>query len=77
MARALANEPELILADEPTGNLDGDSAAVVIELLESLRASYGCTLFVATHDMKLAGRAERVVSLADGRATEHIQVPRI
>jgi putative ABC transport system ATP-binding protein len=77
MARALANEPELILADEPTGNLDGDSAAVVIGLLEELRASYKCTLFIATHDMSLAGRAEHVVSLADGGATERAQVPRV
>ena len=50
MARALANDPRLILADEPTGNLDAGSATTVLELLEELRTVHGCTLFVATHD---------------------------
>jgi putative ABC transport system ATP-binding protein len=70
MARALANDPELILADEPTGNLDGENARVVIELLEELRVTHGCTLVLATHDTALAGRADRLISLVDGRAVE-------
>lgn len=70
MARALANDPELILADEPTGNLDGVTATTVVELLEELRATQGCTLLIATHDRALAGRAERLISLVDGRAVE-------
>ena len=73
MARALANDPELILADEPTGNLDGESAATVIALLEELRSAYGCTLMVATHDMRLAGRADRVLTLTDGRPVETVR----
>lgn len=70
MARALANHPQLILADEPTGNLDGLNAAKVIELLEDLRASVGCTLIVATHDMRLAGRADRTLSISEGSISE-------
>ncbi|MGH2554246.1 MAG: ATP-binding cassette domain-containing protein, partial [Actinomycetota bacterium] len=59
MARALANHPRLLLADEPTGNLDEESAAGVIELLESLRERTGCTLIVVTHNRTLADRARR------------------
>jgi putative ABC transport system ATP-binding protein len=70
MARAIANDPELILADEPTGNLDGANARNVIELLEELRATQGCTLVVATHDTALAARADRLISLVEGSAVE-------
>ncbi len=70
MARAIANDPELILADEPTGNLDGANARNVIELLEELRATHGCTLVVATHDTALAARADRLISLVEGSAVE-------
>jgi putative ABC transport system ATP-binding protein len=59
MARALANRPRLILADEPTGNLDEQSAAGVIDVLESLRERTGCTLIVVTHNHTLADRASR------------------
>jgi putative ABC transport system ATP-binding protein len=70
MARAIANDPELILADEPTGNLDGANARNVIELLEELRATHGCTLVVGTHDTALAARADRLISLVEGSAVE-------
>jgi putative ABC transport system ATP-binding protein len=70
MARAVANEPRLILADEPTGNLDGETAKKVVELLEELRRDRGATLVVATHDRALASRAGRVVALSEGRAVE-------
>ncbi len=70
MARAIANGPELILADEPTGNLDGANAENVIDLLEELRATNGCTLVVATHDTALAARADRLISLVEGSAVE-------
>jgi ABC-type lipoprotein export system ATPase subunit len=75
MARAVANEPRVILADEPTGNLDGETAKKVVELLEELRRDRGATLVVATHDPALASRAERIVALSDGRAVD--AVPRI
>ncbi len=67
IARALANRPQVVLADEPTGNLDDDSATMVIELLESLPGEHGCTLVVVTHNRALARRAERLLVLRDGR----------
>jgi putative ABC transport system ATP-binding protein len=66
IARALANRPQLVLADEPTGNLDEDSALRVLELLERLRAERGCTLVVVTHNLELAERALRRVRLSRG-----------
>jgi predicted ABC-type transport system involved in lysophospholipase L1 biosynthesis ATPase subunit len=67
IARALANRPRLVLADEPTGNLDEDSAVRVLELLERLRAERGCTLIVVTHNPELAERADRWLRLSRGR----------
>ena len=67
VARALANEPRLLLADEPTGNLDGESAARVLDLLTEVRARTGCTLLVVTHDPNVAARADRVLGVRDGR----------
>ena len=66
IARCLINNPEVIFADEPTGNLDTKTGAEVLELLLSLRAERGTTLLIATHDPAVAGRAERVVNLVDG-----------
>jgi len=67
IARALVNRPRLLLADEPTGNLDDDASAVVIELLEEVRRAHGCTLVVVTHNRALAGRAEQRLRISDGR----------
>ena len=67
IARALINEPDLILADEPTGNLDSHTGEEIIELLCSLRAEKQTTLIIATHDAKVAARAPRVIELEDGR----------
>ena len=66
IARALMNEPELILADEPTGNLDSHTGNEIIDLLASLRAEKNTTLIVATHDTSVAARAPRTVHLVDG-----------
>jgi ABC-type lipoprotein export system ATPase subunit len=66
IARALINEPQLILADEPTGNLDSHTGEGIIELLLSLREEKNTTLVVATHDEKVAARAPRVIRLVDG-----------
>ncbi|MGD0082984.1 MAG: ABC transporter ATP-binding protein [Acidimicrobiales bacterium] len=66
IARALANEPRLILADEPTGNLDDESSVIVGDLLDSVRQAEGCTLVVVTHHHALADRADRRLALADG-----------
>lgn len=66
IARALAHRPRLVLADEPTGNLDEDSSLRIMELLERMRAERGCTLVVVTHNRDLAARADRVVRLSRG-----------
>ncbi|HEX5222484.1 MAG TPA: ABC transporter ATP-binding protein [Verrucomicrobiae bacterium] len=66
IARALMNEPELILADEPTGNLDSHTGSEIIDLLASLRAEKNTTLIVATHDTSVAARAPKSVHLIDG-----------
>jgi len=67
IARALINRPELILADEPTGNLDSHTGGEIIDLLFALHAERDSTLLIATHDSKIAGRARRVLELVDGR----------
>jgi ABC-type lipoprotein export system ATPase subunit len=66
IARALINEPELLLADEPTGNLDSHTGGEIMELLQSLRAEKQTTLVIATHDAKVAATAPRVIHLVDG-----------
>ena len=66
IARALINEPELILADEPTGNLDSRTGEEIIDLLCAIRAERNATLLIATHDARVAARAPRVVELVDG-----------
>jgi ABC-type lipoprotein export system ATPase subunit len=66
IARALINEPELILADEPTGNLDSHTGGEIIDLLCSLRTERNTTLIIATHDASVAARAPKVVQLVDG-----------
>lgn len=67
MARALANKPSILFADEPTGNLDGKSGREVMMLLRKLSHDLGITLILVTHDMAVAEQAERVIELCDGR----------
>jgi len=67
LARAFVIEPKLLLADEPTGNLDGATGRKVIDLMFDLRAQYGTTLMLITHDRALAGRCDRIIHLADGQ----------
>ncbi len=69
IARALANHPPLLLADEPTGNLDSESGARVLETLQTIRQQEGTTVVIVTHDPKLAPRADRVLTLVDGEIT--------
>ncbi len=66
IARALINEPRLILADEPTGNLDSHTGAEIVDLLVSLRSEKQTTLVIATHDAQVAARAPRIIELVDG-----------
>jgi putative ABC transport system ATP-binding protein len=72
IARAMANRPRLLLADEPTGNLDDESAQMVVELLEDLRARHGCTLVVVTHDHILAARAGHRFHLDGGTLADPV-----
>jgi putative ABC transport system ATP-binding protein len=67
IARALANDPKLLLADEPTGNLDTASGNVVLDLFDRLHRERGLTLVVITHDGRVAARAERTILLRDGQ----------
>jgi lipoprotein-releasing system ATP-binding protein len=69
-ARALVTKPKLLLADEPTGDLDNQTAEALFSLLESLHASYGLTSILVTHNMPLARRCDRVLRLAHGRVEE-------
>jgi putative ABC transport system ATP-binding protein len=70
IARALANSPPILLADEPTGNLDTVTGRHVIDLLAEIHRARGTTLVLVTHDAELAARAESRVSLRDGRIVE-------
>jgi putative ABC transport system ATP-binding protein len=67
LARALAQRPELLLCDEPTGHLDSDTAERVLDLIEALHAEFAFALAIATHDTDVAARLRRSVELHDGR----------
>lgn len=66
IARALLNKPKLLLADEPTGNLDSVNGAAIIDLFEKIRREFGTTIVVVTHDAAIAARADREITLKDG-----------
>lgn len=68
IARALINQPRLILADEPTGNLDSHNATQIVELLRSLQQNHGTTLILATHDTTISTTADTTIHISDGRA---------
>jgi lipoprotein-releasing system ATP-binding protein len=70
LARALVTKPQLLLADEPTGDLDGDSADLVFALIQRLHEAYGLTSVLVTHNLELAGRCTRTLRLAGGRFAE-------
>lgn len=70
IARAFSNRPRILFADEPTGNLDGATGANIVELLEELNRESGSTIILVTHDLTLAGRASRLIRLADGVVVE-------
>ncbi|MFD9540435.1 ABC transporter ATP-binding protein [Streptomyces sp. NPDC060022] len=72
IARALANRPALLIADEPTGQLDAETGLAVMELLRAVVRSEGVTVLVATHDAQLLGFADRVLELSDGHIVEQV-----
>ena len=67
VARAFAHRPKLLFADEPTGNLDGVNAHTVADMMFDLVAQTGAALVLVTHDAELAARADRIVTMGDGR----------
>lgn len=67
IARALANDPAVLLADEPTGNLDSSNSAAIMELFDRLNSECGTTIVMVTHDADLAAQTQRVITMCDGR----------
>jgi putative ABC transport system ATP-binding protein len=74
IARALINRPPVVLADEPTGNLDTRTGTGIVDLLLGLRDEHGITVVLATHDSQVAARCDRVVRLLDGRVADDVDV---
>jgi ABC-type lipoprotein export system ATPase subunit len=77
IARALVHRPQVVVADEPTGNLDSRTGAAILELLREMQSQEGAALLLATHDDTLAAAADRVVHMRDGRIVENskFQIP--
>ena len=73
IARALINNPKVILADEPTGNLDSDTSAKVFRLMRDLNAKYGTTFIVITHDRRIAEETDRIVEIRDGNIVNDVK----
>jgi putative ABC transport system ATP-binding protein len=76
IARALVNEPELLLADEPTGNLDSRTSVEIMDVLQRLNRERHITIVLITHESDIAGYAERVVAFRDGRVVRDAAVER-
>jgi putative ABC transport system ATP-binding protein len=74
IARALVASPRLLLADEPTGNLDSRTGTEILDLLGALRAEYGMTVLIATHEQQVAARSDRLIRLRDGRVVDDIDL---
>ena len=76
IARAFSNAPRILFADEPTGNLDSDTGARIVELLEALNRESNVTIILVTHDPALAARAQRIIRLSDGRVVSDTETER-
>ena len=74
IARALVNTPKVLLADEPTGNLDSQNSREILGLLSRLRESQGMTVLIATHDPQIAARCDRLIRLQDGAVTDDLDL---
>ena len=75
LARAFASRPQILFADEPTGNLDAKNGASIIDLMMGLNRELGTTLVLVTHDRELAEKAHRIIRLADGLVVEDVTIP--
>lgn len=73
IARALANRPRIVLADEPTGNLDSETGEAVLDLLISSMKKYGQTLIMITHNKDIAKRADRILIMKNGKLDENLE----
>jgi lipoprotein-releasing system ATP-binding protein len=73
IARALINNPKIILADEPTGNLDSDTSAKVFSLMRDLNKKYGTTFVIITHDRRIAEETDRIIEIRDGDIVNDIK----
>ena len=73
IARALANKPAILFADEPTGNLDGKTGREVLSLLRQVGSEFGITLIMVTHDLAIAEQAERILTIVDGEIVRDTQ----
>jgi putative ABC transport system ATP-binding protein len=73
LARAFVNEPKILFADEPTGNLDGATGERIVQLLQELNRERGCTIVLVTHDPSLAARTQRTIRLRDGAIVEDVR----
>jgi putative ABC transport system ATP-binding protein len=76
IARAFANSPRILFADEPTGNLDSETGARIVALLESLNRESQTTIILVTHDLNLAAHAQRIIRLSDGRVISDAETER-
>ncbi|MEG2935098.1 MAG: ABC transporter ATP-binding protein, partial [Clostridium sp.] len=74
IARALINKPSIVLADEPTGNLDSKNSKEVIELLKTTAKRYNQTLILITHDSRIAEQADRIITLSDGKIKSDVKL---
>lgn len=75
IARALAGNPRVVLADEPTANLDSDNAAAVVDLMCTLNRERGVTFIFSTHDLSLVGKVDRVIRIRDGMVSDEVRIP--
>src|SRR3954467_9042059 len=77
IARAFVNSPRILFADEPTGNLDSETGAKIVQLIEELNKSSGSTVIIVTHDVALAARTNRIIRLSDGRVVEDTEKQKV